>query len=416
MKILIIGSGGREHTIAWKLNQSEQVSEIYIAPGNAGTQKVGKNVDIKAEDIDRLLSFALEKRIDLTIVGPEVPLVLGITDLFRKNNLNIIGPDAKGSKLEGSKAFAKEFMMKYKINTAQYKEYTDFNEAKSDLGLYGYPMVMKADGLAGGKGVLIPETKEAAAKALDTLMNSDKFGDAGSKIIIEEFLNGIEASMLCFVDGETILPMETAQDYKRALDGDLGLNTGGMGTYSPSILFDDALKEKVNQEVLKPFIKGVQTEGIDFRGILFVGLMIKGDEIKVLEFNVRFGDPETQVILPRLKTDLYEIFDKMNNKELDEISLEWTDEKAVCVVLASGGYPENYKKGYEIKGLESVDMVFHAGTRLIEDKVVTNGGRVLGVTSLGESIEVARNKSYEKIKKVEFKDMYYRKDIAKLND
>src|SRR6056297_2277914 len=275
MKILIIGSGGREHTIAWKLNQSEQVSEIYIAPGNAGTQGVGKNIDIKADDTESLLTFALEEKIDLTIVGPEVPLVLGITDLFRKNNLSIIGPDAKGSKLEGSKAFAKEFMMKYKINTAQYKEYTDFNEAKSDLGLYGYPMVMKADGLAGGKGVLIPETKEAAAKALDTLMNSDKFGDAGSKIIIEEFLDGIEASMLCFVDGETILPMETAQDYKRALDGDLGLNTGGMGTYSPSVLFDDALKEKVNQEVLKPFIKGIQAEGIDFRGILFVGLMIK---------------------------------------------------------------------------------------------------------------------------------------------
>lgn len=416
MKILIIGSGGREHTIAWKLNQSDQVSEIFIAPGNAGTKTIGKNIDIKADDLESLLAFALEENIDLTIVGPEVPLVLGITDLFRTNNLNIIGPDAKGSQLEGSKAFAKEFMMKYNIKTAKYKEYTDFNEAKSDLGLYGYPMVMKADGLAGGKGVLIPETEKEATKALDTLMNSDKFGDASSKIIIEEFLEGIEASMLCFVDGDTILPMETAQDYKRALDGDLGLNTGGMGTYSPSILFDKALKEKVNKEILKPFIKGIQKEKIDFRGILFVGLMIKDKEIKVLEFNVRFGDPETQVILPRLKTDLYEIFDKMNNKKLDEISLEWTDEKAVCVVLASGGYPENYEKGYEIKGLESVNMIFHAGTTLSDDKVVTNGGRVLGVTSLGKSIEAARNESYEKIKKIEFKDMYYRKDIAKLNN
>jgi len=416
MKILIIGSGGREHTIAWKLNQSDQVSEIYIAPGNAGINTIGKNIDIAADDLESLLAFALEENIDLTIVGPEVPLVLGITDLFRENNLNIIGPDAKGSQLEGSKVFAKEFMMKYNIKTAQYKEYTDFNEAKSDLGLYGYPMVMKADGLAGGKGVLIPETEKEATKALDTLMNSDKFGDASSKIIIEEFLEGIEASMLCFVDGDTILPMETAQDYKRALDGDLGLNTGGMGTYSPSILFDKALKEKVNKEILKPFIRGIQKEKIDFRGILFVGLMIKDKEIKVLEFNVRFGDPETQVILPRLKTDLYEIFDKMNNKKLDEIALEWTDEKAVCVVLASGGYPENYEKGYEIKGLESVEMIFHAGTTLSDDKVVTNGGRVLGVTSLGKSIEVARNKSYEKIKKIEFKDMYYRKDIAKLNN
>jgi len=416
MKILIIGSGGREHTIAWKLSQSDQVEKIYVAPGNAGTKAIGENVTIKSDDLDGLLTFALEKKIDLTIVGPEVPLVLGIVELFRENNLNIIGPDTKGSQLEGSKAFAKEFMMKYNINTAQYKEYNDFNEAKSDLGLYGYPMVMKADGLAGGKGVLIPETEKDAVDALETLMNSDKFGEAGSKIIIEEFLEGIEASMLCFVDGETIIPMETAQDYKRALDGDLGLNTGGMGTYSPSVLFDDELNQKVKVEVLTPFINGIQNEGIDFRGILFVGLMIKDDEIKVLEFNVRFGDPETQVILPRLKTDLYEIFDKMNNKKLNEVTLEWTDKKAVCVVLASGGYPEIYNKGHEIKGLKSVDMVFHAGTTVLDGKVVTNGGRVLGVTSLGKSIELARDRSYEKVKKIEFKDMYYRKDIAKLND
>jgi len=416
MKILIIGSGGREHTIAWKLSQSDQVEKIYVAPGNAGTKAIGENVTIKSDDLDGLLTFALEKKIDLTIVGPEVPLVLGIVELFRENNLNIIGPDTKGSQLEGSKPFAKEFMMKYNINTAQYKEYNDFNEAKSDLGLYGYPMVMKADGLAGGKGVLIPETEKDAVDALETLMNSDKFGEAGSKIIIEEFLEGIEASMLCFVDGETIIPMETAQDYKRALDGDLGLNTGGMGTYSPSVLFDDELNQKVKVEVLTPFINGIQNEGIDFRGILFVGLMIKDDEIKVLEFNVRFGDPETQVILPRLKTDLYEIFDKMNNKKLNEVTLEWTDKKAVCVVLASGGYPEVYNKGHEIKGLKSVDMVFHAGTTVLDGKVVTNGGRVLGVTSLGKSIELARDRSYEKVKKIEFKDMYYRKDIAKLND
>jgi len=416
MKILIIGSGGREHTIAWKLSRSDQVEKIYVAPGNAGTKAIGENVTIKSDDLDGLLTFALEKKIDLTIVGPEVPLVLGIVELFRENNLNIIGPDTKGSQLEGSKAFAKEFMMKYNINTAQYKEYNDFNEAKSDLGLYGYPMVMKADGLAGGKGVLIPETEKDAVDALETLMNSDKFGEAGSKIIIEEFLEGIEASMLCFVDGETIIPMETAQDYKRALDGDLGLNTGGMGTYSPSVLFDDELNQKVKVEVLTPFINGIQNEGIDFRGILFVGLMIKDDEIKVLEFNVRFGDPETQVILPRLKTDLYEIFDKMNNKKLNEVTLEWTDKKAVCVVLASGGYPEVYNKGHEIKGLKSVDMVFHAGTTVLDGKVVTNGGRVLGVTSLGKSIELARDRSYEKVKKIEFKDMYYRKDIAKLND
>jgi len=414
MKILIIGSGGREHTLAWKMNQSKKVKEIFIAPGNAGTKKIGNNVDIKPDDLEGFLKFALKEKIDLTIVGPEVPLVLGIVELFRENNLNIIGPDTKGSKLEGSKVFAKEFMMQYNIKTAKYKEYTDFNEAKSDLGLYGYPMVIKADGLAGGKGVLIPETKKEALDALNTLMKSDKFGDAGSKVIFEEFLEGVEASMLCFVDGETILPMETAQDYKRALDGDLGLNTGGMGTYSPSVLFDKALKEKVQKEILEPFINGVQKEGIDFRGILFVGLMIKNDDIKVLEFNVRFGDPETQVILTRLKTDLYEIFDKMNNKALSTVDLEWSDEKAVCVVLASGGYPESYEKGYEIKGLDGVDMVFHAGTKVLQDKVVTNGGRVLGVTALGETIESARSKAYEKIKKIEFKDMYYRKDIAQV--
>lgn len=415
MKILIIGSGGREHTIAWKMNQSQKVKKIYIAPGNAGTSKVGENVKIKADDLDGLLTFALENEIDMTIVGPEVPLVMGITDLFRDNNLNIIGPDAKGSKLEGSKVFAKEFMMQHNIATAKYKEYTDFNEAKSELGIYGYPMVIKADGLAGGKGVLIPETESEAIEALDTLMNSNKFGDAGSKVIFEEFLDGIEASMLCFVDGNTILPMETAQDYKRALDGDLGLNTGGMGTYSPSVLFNEELNQKVKKEILDPFIKGVKKEEIDFRGILFVGLMIKENQIKVLEFNVRFGDPETQVILPRLKTDLFDIFDKMNQKKLDTVKLQWTNEKAVCVVLASGGYPENYKKGYEIYGLEDSDMVFHAGTKTSNGNILTNGGRVLGVTSMGDTIENARKKSYDKIEKIQFKDMYYRKDIAKLN-
>jgi len=415
MKILIIGSGGREHTIAWKMKQSEKVSDIYIAPGNAGTTKVGENINLKADDINGLLTFALEKEIDMTIVGPEVPLVMGITDLFRKNNLTIIGPDSKGALLEGSKAFAKEFMIRNNIKTAKYKEYTDFEVAKSDLGIYGYPMVIKADGLAGGKGVLIPETEREALDALNTLMNSNKFGNAGSTVIFEEFLEGIEASMLCFVDGNTILPMETAQDYKRALDEDLGLNTGGMGAYSPSVLFDEGLNQKVKEEILDPFIEGIKKEKIDFRGILFIGLMIKENQMKVLEFNVRFGDPETQVILPRLKTDLYDIFEKMNDRKLETVKLEWTHEKAVCVVLASGGYPESYAKGYEINGLNKVDMIFHAGTKMFNKKVLTNGGRVLGVTSMGKTIESARKISYDKIGKIQFKDMYYRKDIAKLD-
>ncbi|MEA1976076.1 MAG: phosphoribosylamine--glycine ligase [Bacillota bacterium] len=413
MKILIIGSGGREHTIAWKMKEFSSVSDIYIAPGNAGTEKIGKNINIKVEEIDKLLNFAKKENIDMTVVGPEIPLVMGITDLFRENGLVIIGPDAKGSQLEGSKVFAKEFMIKNNIKTAKYKEYNEFNEAKKDLGIYGYPMVIKADGLAGGKGVIIPESEEDALEALNELMNNKKFGDAGKTIIFEEFLDGVEASMLCFVDGETILPMETAQDYKRAYDCDKGPNTGGMGSYSPSIMFNDELNLKVRHEILNPFIEGIKNENIDFRGILFIGLMIKNNSISVLEFNVRFGDPETQVILPRLENDLYDIFEKMNQKKLSEVNLNWKKEKAVCVVLASGGYPENYKKGYEIKGLENLDMIFHAGTKVDNGKIVTNGGRVLSVVSLGKDIKLSRENSYEKIKSIYFKDMNYRKDIAK---
>ena len=413
MKILIIGSGGREHTIAWKMKQSNKVSEIYIAPGNAGTDEIGINVNIKVEEIHKLLDFAKKENIDMTIVGPEIPLVMGITDLFRENGLVIIGPDANGSQLEGSKVFAKEFMIKNNIKTAKYKEYNEFNEAKKDLGIYGYPMVIKADGLAGGKGVIIPESEEDALEALNELMNNKKFGDAGKTIIFEEFLDGVEASMLCFVDGETILPMETAQDYKRAYDCDKGPNTGGMGAYSPSVMFNDELNLKVRNEILNPFIEGIKNENIDFRGILFIGLMIKNNEISVLEFNVRFGDPETQVILPRLENDLYDIFEKMNQKKLSEVFLNWKKEKAVCVVIASGGYPESYKKGYDIKGLENLDMIFHAGTKVDNEKIVTNGGRVLSIVSLGENIKKARENSYEKIESIYFKDMNYRKDIAK---
>jgi len=414
MKVLIIGAGAREHTIAWKMDKSERVKEIFIAPGNAGTKKIGVNVDINVDEITKLMEFAKNNKIDMTIVGPEIPLVMGITDLFRENNLNIIGPDKLGSKLEGSKAFAKEFMIKHNIKTAKYKEYNKFNEAKNDLGIYGYPMVIKADGLAGGKGVLIPESEKEALEALNELMNNKKFGDAGNKIIFEEFLEGIEASILCFVDGDTILPMDSAQDYKRALDNDKGLNTGGMGTYSPSVLFNDELILKVKNEVLNPFIKGVKEEKMDFRGIIFVGLMIKNNEINVLEFNVRFGDPETQVILPRLENDLYDVFEKMNERKLNEIELKWKKEKAVCVVLASGGYPEKYQKGYEISGLENIDMVFHAGTKFENDKIFTNGGRVLSIVSLGKDIKLAREKSYEKIKKINYSDMIFRNDIAKL--
>lgn len=414
MKVLLVGSGGREHTLAWKINQSPKVDKIFIAPGNAGTRLIGENVDIKADDINGLLSFALEEKIDLTIVGPEVPLVLGIVDRFRKMGLDIIGPSEEAALLEGSKAFAKEFMLRNNIPTAQYKEYYNVEEAKKDIGIFGYPMVIKADGLAAGKGVIIAKNKAEAIEGLDKLMVDKAFGSAGEKIVIEEFLDGIEASVLCFVDSNTIVPMETAQDYKRALDDDKGLNTGGMGSYSPSILFDDALKKKVKHKVLDPFVEGIKEDRMDFRGILFVGLMIKDDDLKVLEFNVRFGDPETQAIIPRLENDLVDIFEKMNQHKLNEVELQWKEEQAVCVILASGGYPVNYTKGYEINGLETLDLVFHAGTKALDDKIVTNGGRVLGVVSLDKSLDTARSKAYAKVDKIKFKDMQYRNDIAKI--
>ncbi|MGM0379950.1 MAG: phosphoribosylamine--glycine ligase [Bacillota bacterium] len=413
MKVLIIGSGGRESALAWKINQSPKVDKIFVAPGNAGTHKRFKNISIKSNEIDKLLNFAKEEKIDMTVVGPEVPLVKGIVDNFEKNNLKVVGPSSKGALLEGSKSFSKEFMEKYNIPTAKYKEFKSYENAKNALDDFNYPLVIKADGLAGGKGVLIPENKKQAIKDLKTIMLKKKFGDAGNKVIIEEYIDGIEASMLCFVDGKTILPMETAQDYKRAKDGDKGLNTGGMGSYSPSKIIDEKLKQKIDNEVLKPFLKGINQEKIDFKGILFVGLMIKEDELKVLEFNVRFGDPETQVILPRLKNDLYNIFDKMVDQKLDEIELKWKDKSAVCVVLASGGYPVKYKKGYEIKGLKKIDNLFHAGTKFDKGKVYTNGGRVLNVVSVKDTLKEARESVYESIKKIDFKKKYFRKDIAK---
>lgn len=416
MKVLVVGSGGREHTLVWKLSQSPKVDKIYCAPGNAGIGSLAELVNIKAEDIEILLGFALEKNIDLTVVGPEVPLVDGIVDRFEREGLKVFGPNKACSQLEGSKAFAKDFMLRHNIPTAKYKEYTNADEAIKDIGIYGFPMVIKADGLAAGKGVIIAEDKNQALEALNMIMKDKKFGDAGSKVVIEEFLDGIEASILCFVDGETIVPMVSAQDYKKAFDGDKGPNTGGMGTYSPSVIYNDDIKEKVQNKILNPFIEGLKADGLDYKGIVFIGLMIKNGQPKVLEFNTRFGDPETQVVLSRLETDLVEIIESILEGRLRKQKIIWSDKKAVCVILASGGYPEKYEKGKIIEGLESIQdaVVFHAGTKSNDNKVVTNGGRVLGVVATADTINDARDIVYKNVDKIKFEGNQYRTDIGEI--
>lgn len=417
MNILVVGNGGREHAIVWKLSNSPRIRRIYCAPGNAGIAQIADIVDIKAEDIEGLVSYAKEKKIDLTIVGPEVPLVAGIVDRFTEEGLKIFGPNKKCSRLEGSKAFAKSFMMKHGIPTARYQEFTNPKEALDSIENFGYPVVIKADGLAAGKGVIIAENRAEAIEAIEDIMDNKKFGEAGLKVVIEEFLDGIEASVLCFVDGETIIPMVSAQDYKKAYDYDLGPNTGGMGTYSPSYIYDDELSKKVNEGILKPILKGFKEDALDYKGILFIGLMIVEGNPKVLEFNVRFGDPETQVILTRLKTDLIDIIDSILEGRLHEQSIEWSEKKSVCVVLASKGYPESYEKGKIISGLEGIQdcILFHAGTKY-DDKgnIVTNGGRVLGVVAVEDTIEEARYIAYKNVEEITFEGKQYRSDIAKI--
>lgn len=416
MKVLVIGSGGREHTLVWKISQSPRVEKIYCAPGNAGISNMAELVNIRAEDIELLLSFALEKEIDLTVVGPETPLVEGIVDRFMEEGLKIFGPNKECAQLEGSKAFAKDFMVRHNIPTARYKEYTNMDEAISDIGIYGFPMVIKADGLAAGKGVIIAQNEKEALEALNMIMKDRKFGDAGIKVVIEEFIDGVEASILCFVDGETIVPMVSAQDYKKAFDGDRGPNTGGMGTYSPSVIYKDDIEEKAHNKVLKPFAQGIKADGLNYRGILFIGFMIKDGEPKVLEFNTRFGDPETQVVLSRLETDLVEIIEAILEGRLREQDIRWSNKKAVCVILASHGYPEKYEKGKAIEGLESIkeSIVFHGGTRLQDGRIVTNGGRVLGVVATADTINMAREIVYRDIDKIDFEGKQYRKDIGEI--
>ncbi|MBR6500786.1 MAG: phosphoribosylamine--glycine ligase, partial [Firmicutes bacterium] len=413
-----VGSGGREHAIAWKLKQSPRVEKLYCAPGNAGIADVAECVAVGAEDIEGLCKLAVEKEIDLVVVGPEVPLSMGIVDAMNEKGIRVFGPNAKCAQLEGSKAFTKAFLARHDIPTAGYKEFTDKEELLAAVGIYGYPMVIKADGLAAGKGVVIAENEEDAVKAIEEMMGEKIFGSAADKIVVEEYLSGIEASMLCFVDHNTIVPMESAQDYKRIFDGDKGPNTGGMGTYSPSLLFNDELQERIRTEILEPTLAGFQKDGLDFQGVLFIGLMLTDNGPKVIEFNNRFGDPETQSVLARLDSDLLDIFEAVVDNKLAEQEIKWGERRAVTVVLASEGYPGSYPKGREITGLGDVDediVVFHAGTKFADDKIVTAGGRVLCVTATGATHDEARAKAFANVEKIHFDGAQFRRDIGLIN-
>ena len=416
MRILVVGGGGREHAICWKLSKEANVEKIYCAPGNAGISNVAECIDIGDSDIENLLKFAKENQIDLTIVGPEIPLVAGIVDAFEKEGLKIFGPNKKCAQLEGSKSFSKDFMIRHNLPTAKYKEYTDLDEAISEIDSFGYPVVIKADGLAAGKGVVIPENREDAITTLKEMMSDKKFGKAGDKIVVEEFLNGIETSILAFVDNDTIVPMVSSKDHKKVFEGEAGLNTGGMGTFSPSEIYTDELAKEVQEKILDKTLEGFKKDNLNYKGILFVGLMITEDGPKILEYNVRFGDPETQSVLFRLDTDLNKIISAILDNNLKNIEINYSKEEAICVMLTSGGYPESYEKGKVISGLENLDsdiVVFHSGTKFDNGNIVTNGGRVIGITAKGKTVKEAGKKVYENIKKINFEGMHYRKDIWK---
>ena len=421
MKVLIVGSGGREHAIAWKVAKSSKVDKIYCAPGNAGIAEIAECVDIGAMEFDKLVAFAKEKAIDLTIIGMDDPLVGGVVDEFEKAGLRVFGPRKNAAILEGSKAFTKDLMKKYNIPTAAYETFDSAEEAMKYLETSKYPIVLKADGLALGKGVLICNTKEEAMDGVKTLMLDKQFGQAGNTIVVEEFMTGREVSVLSFVDGNTIKIMTSAQDHKRAKDGDKGLNTGGMGTFSPSPFYTKEVDEFCKKYIYQASVDAMKAEGREFKGIIFFGLMLTEDGPKVLEYNARFGDPETQVVLPRMKNDIVDVFEACIDGTLDKIDLQFEDNAAVCVVLASDGYPVSYEKGFEIKGLDNFKdkdsyFVFHAGTKLSDGKIVTNGGRVLGVTATGKDLKEARANAYEATKWIDFDNKYMRNDIGKAID
>ena len=421
MKVLIVGSGGREHAIAWSVAKSPKVDKIFCAPGNAGIAEFAECVNIGAMEFDKLVAFAKENAIDLTIIGMDDPLVGGVVDAFEAEGLRVFGPRKNAAIIEGSKAFSKDLMKKYNIPTAAYENFTDPDEAIKYLETVKMPIVLKADGLALGKGVLICNTLEEAKEGVKTLMLDKQFGDAGNEIVIEEFMTGREVSVLAFCDGKTIKCMTSAQDHKRAKDGDQGLNTGGMGTFSPSPFYNDEVEAFCEKYVYQPTIDAMAVEGRPFTGILFTGLMLTEDGPKVLEYNARFGDPEAQVVLPRMKNDIIDVMEACIDGKLSDVELEFEDNAAVCVVLASDGYPEKYDKGFEIKGLDTfkdkdVYYVFHAGTKFDGDKIVTNGGRVLGVVAKGEDLKAARANAYKATEWIDFANKYKRNDIGKAID
>jgi len=416
LKILIIGSGGREHTLAWKLAQSDRVAQIYCAPGNAGISGLAQCIPLKVDDIEGIVDFSKKEAIDLVIIGPELPLTLGLVDALEEVGIKAFGPSKKAAEIEGSKAFAKDLMWRYGVPTARYGVFTDTESARNFAREIPGPWVIKADGLAAGKGVLICPTIKEADEAIESVLTGEAVGSAGEKIVIEEYLEGEELSILAFCDGKTIIPMVPAQDHKRIFDGDKGPNTGGMGAYSPVPAGTPELMQEIDEKILQPVIKAMEKEGRPYRGVLYPGLMLTREGPKVLEFNCRFGDPETQVVLPRLESDLVEIILAAVEGRLHETKIDWIPEACITVVMASGGYPGSYRTGYPISGLEEASsdnvIVFHSGTAWQDGQIVSAGGRVLSVTALGANIAKARENAYEAIKRMSFTDCHYRKDIA----
>ncbi len=415
MKVLVIGSGGREHAIAYALHKSKKVDEIHAIPGNPGIAQIGTCHEGSVEDLEGILKFVEDNAIDFTVIGPEVPLCMGLADLLENHGHKVFGPRKETANLEGSKAFSKDFMERHNIPTAAYKEVNSYDEAINALSSFDYPVVVKADGLAAGKGVVICENEDEAKAALKNLMIDGALDGAGNKVVLEEFLTGFECSLLCFVDNDTIVPMVSAKDHKQIYDNNKGPNTGGMGTVSPNPFLPDGMDEIFKTEILDPFMQGLKEDHIDFRGVIFIGLMIENNQPKVLEFNVRFGDPETQVILLRLESDLFDIMYGVSTNTLKDVEVKWSDQQVTCLVLASGGYPASYPKGKVITGIDEVDddiVVFHAGTAMKDNNIVTSGGRVLNICAMGESLEETREKVYKAAEVINFDGKYYRHDIG----
>jgi len=418
MKVLVVGSGGREHAIVWKLSQSKKVSKIYCAPGNGGISDIATLVNIKAIDIEKMIKFCKSEKIDLVFVAPDDPLALGMVDEMEKNNIRVFGPRKNAAIIEASKSFSKKLMIDNNIPTAKYAVFTDLKNAIAYLKTQKMPIVIKADGLALGKGVIIANTQDEAIKACTDMMDNHKFGKSGDTIVIEEFMKGQEVTILAFTDGKTIYQMPSSQDHKKAYDGDKGLNTGGMGAFSPSKIYDEVLMKQCMKTIFKPTIKAMDKLGRKFKGVIYFGLMITDEGPKVVEYNARFGDPETQVILPLLKTDFIDIIDGIIDEKLDEVNIKWEEGACACIVLASGGYPIKYTKGFSITGINEANkekdtIVFHAGTRKESGIIYTNGGRVLGITSKAKTLNEAINRAYNALNKISFTNMHYRKDIGK---